>query len=304
MKRFPQTIVICIAMLCIFLMYGAGNAANRSEKLTETEINYIVEIFRDNDFDREFLERVFTDARLRFIPRVVKCNVINKEHPDNYNRFLEPVAIGMAKIFSKRWRTRLNNASRTSDVDKEIIVAILLVETSLGECLGKDSVMSVFSSIILGNHGKRRKDIEKILAGDPGKEQYLSRLAVKAQWAQKEMRALLRMHKERNIEICELTGSYAGAFGISQFLPSSYLKWGYDADNNNIVDLFYMPDAIASVVNFLKSHGWKKGLYHEENKKVLWCYNNSAVYVETVLRIAQKLQQSAANKLARFPVDS
>ena len=290
MKRLPQTIVICICALYIFLMYGAGNAVNTSEKLTEKEINYFVEIFNDNDFDREFLEKVFSDARLRFISGVVKRNVINKEYPDNYKRFLEPVAIGMAKIYSKRWHTLLNNASRTSDVDREIIVAILLVETSLGECLGKDPVMSVFSSIILGNHGKRRKEIEKMLAGDPGKERYLSRLAVKAQWAQKEMRALLRMYKERNIEICELTGSYAGAFGIPQFLPSSYLKWGYDADNNNIVDLFYMPDAIASVVSFLKSHGWHKGLYHEENKKVLWCYNNSEVYVETVLHIAKKLR--------------
>lgn len=291
MQDLLKPIVIFICCQCLFLIYKTSYASSHSTKLNAADINYLVQTFQEEGFEERYLYQVFTDPRLRFIPGLVKRNVINKRYPNNYKRFLEPVAIARAKKFARKWQTALKKASHKFDVDTEVIIAILLVETSLGQCMGSEPVLSVFISIMLENYGKRWQENQKMLAGDSAKNNYLNRLAIKAAWAKRELYALLTMEKEYNINIYELKGSYAGAFGIPQFLPSSYLKWGCDGDQSNTVNLFYMPDAITSVVNYLKAHGWKRGLSHASNKKVLWYYNRNEVYVETVLQIAQQLRK-------------
>jgi membrane-bound lytic murein transglycosylase B len=299
MKIFAKPVTFTICFLCLFIFCMPGNAATRSEKLSKTDVDYLVGTFSSEGFDEDYLIQVFSDSRLCYIPGLVKRNLDNKVSPDNYKRFLEPVAIGMAKRFGRKWRTLLRNASQEFDVDQEVIIAILLVETSLGEYLGNHPVTSTFISIILENQGKRRKKIEESLADDPEMDRCLKRLAIKAQWARKELKALLKMKREHKINIYKLRGSYAGAFGIPQFLPSSYLQFGCDGDKSNTVDLFYVPDAIVSVVNYLKAHGWEHGLSNESNNKVAWHYNHSKVYVETVMQIAKKLQKSAGEKVVK-----
>lgn len=287
-----KKITVGIYFLCFFLIFGTVWAASRSQNLTESDIEYLVRIFQDAEFDEKYLHRVFSDSRLRFYPGLVQFNVASKDFSANYKRFLQPVALGMAEKFARKWRTALKNAGREFDVDKEVVTAILLVETSLGEHLGNVPVMSVFASIILGNYGRRRKDVERALAEKFGKDKYLERLETKFDWSKQELYALLKMRKDYGMNIYDLKGSYSGAFGIPQFLPSSYLEWGCDGDKSDSVNLFEVPDTITSVVNYLKAHGWKRGLSHESNKKVLWNYNRSQVYVNTVLQIAQKLQKT------------
>lgn len=275
-------------MICKILLAGPP-----PKKLTEREVNYLVRTFQEKSFSREYLTNVFSDPRVQLISRAITTNVAGQGISANYQRFLEPVALDAAKKFAGKWRSSLNRAGSTFGVDNEIITAILLVETNLGTYLGKIPVVSMFASIILENHPQRLKEIGRELADNPKKNDYLKRLKKKGKWAKQELKALLAMKKEGGIEILDLKGSYAGAFGIPQFLPSSYLKWGYDGDRDNKVDLFVMSDAIASVVNYLKAHGWKRGASLKTNKKVLWHYNHSNTYVETVLQIAENLRNSA-----------
>lgn len=278
-----------VCLLGTFLIFEDSYAVSDRRSLGREDKDYLVRLFQDSGFDRDYLKEVFRDPRLKYIPGITRRNVINTEDAANYEQFLSPAAIDMARKFARRWRTRLKNACRNFGVDKEIVVAILLVETSLGECLGDDNIMSVYASIVLDNHGMRRKKMEKTLGGGPSRKENLKRLEKKVKWARGEMAALLKMKRDMNVNIYGLRGSYAGAFGIPQFLPTSYLRWGHDGDGNETVDLFYIPDAILSVVNYLKEHGWKKGLHNKENEKVLRRYNNSSVYVKTVLEIAKKL---------------
>lgn len=249
-------------------------------------------IFQGKEFTGNYLNRVFADSRLGFTSVVVKRNItIQKENSANYQGFLKPAAINMAKKFAGKWRTSLKNASKQFGVDKDIIIALLLVESNCGKNTGKEIVMNVFTSIILENQGNRRKEYERELKDHPHKDKYLKRLQTKAKWAKNELKALLVMKKEKKIKIHELKGSYAGAFGIPQFLPSSYLKWGYSGDKNSKIDLFFMPDAIYSVVNYLKAHGWKNGLTRKSKQKVLFSYNRSKAYVDAIMQIARKLKE-------------
>ncbi|MCP4714561.1 MAG: lytic murein transglycosylase [Deltaproteobacteria bacterium] len=286
--------------MLLFVAFYADcvGAAAIGAQLSESDREYLVQSCSGAGFDAVYLEQVFADSRVRFIPGLVRSNIVNKEYAASYKRFLKPVAIGMAKRFARKWRTRLDNVGKAAGVDPEVVVAILLVETSLGQYLGSEPVTSIFASLVLENHGERRKAFGRRLEGSPDRDRMLQRLEAKASWARKELRALLAMHQQRNIDIFSLKGSYAGAFGIPQFLPSSYLQWGADGDRSNSVDLFYVPDAIVSVGSYLKAHGWQPGLDHEANRKAIWQYNHSRVYVDTVLAVAKRLRDVTADQVA------
>lgn len=288
-KTMKRLICVLVCLLGIFLIFEESHAISNGKSLSKEDKDHLIGLFQESGFDKDYLNEVFGDPRLKYIPGITKRNVINKENAFNYKQFLSPFAIRMAKKFARKWRTRLNNASRDFGVDKEIIVAILLVETSLGKCLGNANIMSVFASIILDKHGIHRKEKGKILGRVSVRRKNLKRLEKKTKWARGEIVALLTMKRDMKINIYELRGSHAGAFGIPQFLPTSYLRYGHDGDGSETVDLFHIPDAIVSVVNFLKGHGWEKGLHNKKNKRVLRRYNNSSVYVKTVLEIATKL---------------
>ncbi|HPU23830.1 MAG TPA: lytic transglycosylase domain-containing protein, partial [Candidatus Kapabacteria bacterium] len=87
------------------------------------------------------------------------------------------------------------------------------------------------------------------------------------------------------IPIGDIYGSWAGAFGIPQFLPSSYVKYAIDGNNDGVVDLFNLSDAVFSVANYLKSHGWGEML--SEQRKAIFAYNNSTAYVDAVMKLAE-----------------
>ena len=91
------------------------------------------------------------------------------------------------------------------------------------------------------------------------------------------------------IDPLSIRGSGAGAFGLAQFLPTSYLSYGVDGDRNGRVSLFSPDDAIASCANYLKAHGWRSGLSHAERREVIWHYNRSDPYIDTVLALASRL---------------
>ena len=77
---------------------------------------------------------------------------------------------------------------------------------------------------------------------------------------------------------------------MAQFIPSSYLA--YALNQKSFEDwLLSKEAAIFSIGNYLKSHGWRKNLKIEKKKQILWYYNRSELYVETILRAAQKIKQ-------------
>jgi membrane-bound lytic murein transglycosylase B len=253
---------------------------------------------RQQGIRKKFLKKVFNNKRLRKITLVVEKNVINKENKRNYDDFYSPYSIKVAYRFFRKWRTILSKASAKFRVDREVVVAICLVETGFGNMLGKYPLLSVFSTILVENQLRKRL-LSSTINLTRVEADRLERLQEKAEWAEVELVAFLQIMYRTRSNPFQLKGSYAGAFGIPQFLPSSYLKWGYDSDGNGSVNLFHFPDAIYSVANYLKAHGWKKGLYRKTNHQVLWQYNHSDTYAKTVLTVAQKIQQYHHKRIHR-----
>lgn len=286
-----------LVLFCCLLFMCTGNVSAKMQykSLSEKEKDFLIGLYEGTEFDREHLESIFYDKRLKKIKRVARKNVINREHKNHYQSFSKPYSINLAKRFSRKWRTVLLQANKRFKVDREVVVAILLVETGLGNTMGKYQVISVFSSIILEN--QRKHFWEKSNRKLSKLEQHRSkRLKKKAAWAKKELKALLKIAQKNRNSPYDYKGSYAGAFGLSQFLPSSYLHYGVDGDNSGAVNLYMVPDAVFSVANYLKKNGWKEGLYRTSNKKVIWRYNRSRHYVKTVLTVAKKIRGNKGKK--------
>ena len=101
---------------------------------------------------------------------------------------------------------------------------------------------------------------------------------------------LLLTHEE-GLDAANIDGSYAGAMGIPQFMPSNALTLAKDGNGDGKVDLYNHADAIFSVANYLTHHGWKPGITRQKQHKVLFMYNHSNYYVDTLLKISDTLKE-------------
>lgn len=281
----------CIAAILAATLYASPSLAGRA--FTDAETKTLVEIYASDGYDRAYLKKIFSDPRVSYVPTLVRMLVIPPDFSANYERFTTRAEIDRARVFSTTWQASLKTTADTYGVDQSVIVAIVLIETSLGKNVGRSPVLSVFATLLLEN-SLHRDAFARQLDGNDRKDHYLKRLDDKAAWARLQLDALMTMNMKKTIDVCGIRGSYAGAFGIAQFLPTSYLNWAKSETDERPPDLFYMPDAIISVANFLKEHGWRTNLTDEEKRAVIWHYNRSSVYVDTVLAVAGQLKDSAA----------
>lgn len=291
-RWFDKIHLISSSFLLCFLLSTHTIFANNNQKTNfrPHEKKYLVNLMEQEGFQPAFLKQVFYSKQLKKIPVIISKNVINKESKRSYDNFLSPYSIHLAKQFSRQWKTILKRASNKFDVDREVLISILLVETGIGRVLGNYPVISIFSSILVENHNQKN-GYNPQSAAMVYDSYRIKRLRKKASWAHKELVAFLQMVRKNQHNPFKIKGSFAGAFGIPQFLPSSYLKWGYDSDKNGSVNLYLIPDAVYSVANYLKAHGWKKGLHHVSNRQVIRKYNNSRLYVDAVLGVAEKMNR-------------
>lgn len=132
----------------------------------------------------------------------------------------------------------LARAAATYGVRPEVIVAIIGVETSYGRISGSHRVVDALAT--LGFH-------------------YPSKSSRRSKFFLAQLEEFLLFTREDKLDPLELTGSYAGAMGIPQFMPESYRKFAIDFDGDGVRDIWTNPeDAIGSVANYLKHHGWQK----------------------------------------------
>ncbi|MDO5483491.1 MAG: lytic murein transglycosylase [Desulfovibrionaceae bacterium] len=190
------------------------------------------------------------------------------------------------------------NAEARYQVPAEIAVALLFVETRLGKVLGANSENALYT---LASMAVSRKpaDIIDWLGEMPGHEERLDWFAEtmpkRADWAYREVKALLLHLLREGGDPRSLPGSIYGAVGLCQFMPSNIPMYGADGDGDGRVDLFTVGDAVASLSNYLVRHGWRKGLSYAQQQKILMRYNKSRVYADTILALADLVTKSAGN---------
>ena len=148
--------------------------------------------------------------------------------------FVTDLRISQGKTFMLENAELLARAEAEYGVPPQVVTAILGVETNYGGYTGKTSILNALATFGF-EHPRRSKF-------------FLSELA-----------NYIALVEEQNWQIEKQQGSYAGAMGLSQFMPSNYRTLAVDFDSDGDVDLFSKADAIGSVANYLRHHGWAHG---------------------------------------------
>lgn len=286
-KSFLKTLswVFIVFVVCSSVVYG--------QSLTEIPSHYepLFQRLTGEGFDSEYLSQLFTDARAELVPQVMTISLALYEVPERYTQFLNPESILLAKKFLDENIKTMREMESRFQVDKEVIVAILLVESRFGQNIGRYRVLPTLASMTLMDSPENlRKNFSTLRELDPelSYEWMEGRAKKRARWAYQELKCFLTIIRYEEVDPLEVYGSSAGALGMAQFIPSSYLTY---ALNQSTFETWLLSkeEAIFSIGNYLKSHGWKKNLPVERKKRILWAYNRSEPYVTTVLQVAEKI---------------
>jgi len=216
----------------------------------------------------------------------------HRESKLNYDQFSSATSIRKARSYIADHKDTFMRAEQTYGVDKEVIAAIILVETRLGTYVGNRSVLNTLSTMAsLADQKVRDMLWEKISAQSRlNRKEYDKWNMRKSQWAYDELKAFLEYTHREGLDPIEINGSYAGALGISQFMPSNVLAHAQDGNTDGRVDLFDHADAIPSIANYLKHYGWQPQIDRKKAYKVIYRYNRSSYYVNTILKISDLLK--------------
>jgi len=209
-----------------------------------------------------------------------------------YSQFTSPDQLAKIKAHYQPDQALFQRMSRQYDVPGEVVAAIMWVETRYGTFMGKRKAASMLASMAAS-----ASDFSVVepsvadLANDRESREFLRTTAVKrGDWALNELAALMTYSFDNGHDPTTIPGSIYGAIGWGQFMPSNITKFAVDGNGDGRVDLFDKTDAIFSIGNFLKGHGWKKGpMSEEERRAVIMKYNKSGIYVNTVLYVADYL---------------
>jgi membrane-bound lytic murein transglycosylase B len=289
-KRIPNRGIqfLVLTLLLSFLSAISIGEANEAPSPFQS----LTHRLSQDGFDSEFLSNLLMDARSELNPSLMTLSLESRETEDLYRQFLTHDAILLSKKFLRQNLKVLRNAETRFYVEKEVIVAILLVESRFGENIGKYRLIPTLASIALmdsPDHLQRNYLILREKDPDLSYERMEGFAKRKANWAYHELKCFLNIIRYEKIDPLEVYGSYAGALGMAQFIPSSYLSYALNQKGFENW-LLSKEAAIFSIGNYLRSHGWKKGLSIEKKRRILWHYNRSGPYGETILQLAQKIK--------------
>jgi membrane-bound lytic murein transglycosylase B len=208
-----------------------------------------------------------------------------------YKSLLKERVITRARSYLRENTDLLETVSKEYCVPKEIIVSILLVETRLGDFVGGKGAFNSLASMALSSDLEMiRPYLPKKLISERNEDYAREICRKKADWAYYELRALILYSQWSGLDPLSLPGSIYGAIGLCQFMPSNVLYYGVDADNDGRVDLFVKSDALHSIANYLRGHGWQCAMDKRSQARVIYDYNKSSKYVNTVLAVAERLK--------------
>ncbi len=232
MSRLPATFIT----LAFLLAAGAVQASPPYPQRPAVRA-FIAEMADKHGFSKKELERLF--GRVHHQPAVIKAikplDPGARSWQEYQARFVNPERIQAGVRFWERNAEALARAELEYGVPREIVVAIIGVETQYGRHTGRYRVIDALTT----------------LAFD---------YPPRAEFFRTELENYLLFTRETGRDPFKLKGSYAGAIGIPQFMPGSYRRYAVDFDSDGQANLAASAsDAVGSTANFLRSHGWEPG---------------------------------------------
>lgn len=289
-------ITIIIAVMMVTSSSDISLSSDDSE-IPKNKIDFfkpVIDRLISLNADTSYIYDLINDNDTEFDERFVRINVTGYLKATDYSGHYNAKSVNKTKEFIRNNYGILALAESKFGVPKEVIASVLWVETRHGSYLGNNHVASVYLSTAMCNEPVYlNMNIQNLKDKFNGSENELNNLIEKikqrsikkSNWALEQLLALEKIDKLPYLSSNEIRGSWAGAFGISQFIPTSYVTWAVDGNGDGKIDLFNVTDAVFSVANYLKSNGWD--LNDESRRAAVFHYNNSNAYVDAVLKLAE-----------------
>ena len=245
--------IICFIFLTNSIAYSNSN-----------NFNIWLKDFKDIALRNGISENTFNEAMkdVKFLPKVIEYDRFQPEFYEDTNTYItkrtsdQKVKKGI-KLYNEN-KKLINSIDQKFSVEKELLLALMGIETNYGTYVGK---MDILSSLATLSFDKRR-----------------------SAFFTNELITILKLVEEGVIDYKVLYGSWAGAFGNFQFMPTTIEQYAIDYDLNNVIELKNLEDSFASAANYVNKIGWKK------NEP---CF----VEVELVNNIPTKLLNTSAKKI-------
>ena len=220
-----------------------------------------------------------------------------RERRSLYRGFLRPASVAQAQRCRAAHDQEFRDAEDRFGVPASVVSALLHVETQCGRNTGTHLVFARLARLamadepanVLQNIGRHTKGVPRALAPEVERRVRLRARELTGIFYP-EVLAMFRLAEQTGIDPLAIRGSGSGAFGLPQFLPSSYLRFAIDGNGDGRVSLYEPADAIASAANYLARHGWRPGITPAQQRQVIWTYNHSDPYIDTVLGLAGRIE--------------
>jgi membrane-bound lytic murein transglycosylase B len=222
--------------LLLTLLFASAEAAAQAQRPPSPESDvFIAEMVQKHQFDEKALRKLFGQVRtLPAVVRAVSAPATARPWHEFRARNVDPARISGGIAFWREHAGTLARARQQYGVPEEIIVATIGIETLYGRNTGSFRVLEALATLAF-NYPPR------------------------AELFRSELEAYLLLVREGGLDPMKARGSYAGAMGIPQFLPSSFRRYAVDFDGDGKRDLMSVADAIGSVANYYREFGWQTG---------------------------------------------
>ena len=215
-------------------------------------IKFMDKLVQEYDFKRTDLEKIFSNVEVQysalkvFLPKEKKKRtpeeiaILKKLYPkygawDRYSKHkINDARINQGVAYIKRYRTTFEKVEAKYGIPKEYIAAIIGVESAYGKNVGRYPIFDTLTTLAFEKNRRNK-------------------------FFQKELMKFIHLSQTEKFNPKNVYGSYAGAIGLCQFMPSNYEAYGVDFNDDGRITLQRAQDAIASVANYLKRNGWRKG---------------------------------------------
>lgn len=287
---------VALLLVGLSLQGAVVHASATGEQGAAGSWAYLIEKLVSDGVDRDQVVAAFADGRLPPFDGL-GFSLAPRESPSIYRALRTPSAAEGARRCIARHEDAFRRAEKRFGVSASVLGAILHVESRCGGFTGNHVVLHRLARLAMANEPANLSlNIARHTRGMVGAEAASVDARVQARAREleaifyPEVLATFRLAERLGIDPLAIRGSPSGAFGLPQFLPSSYLRFAVDGNGDGRVSLYDPADAIASAANYLASHGWRPEIGRERQRQVIWAYNRSAAYIDAVLYLADRLR--------------
>ncbi|MDA9598352.1 lytic murein transglycosylase [Candidatus Pelagibacter sp.] len=221
------------SILILFLLNITSVFADNLKEFNLWKLNF-KKVALENNISKNTFDTAM--ANVKFLPKVIEYDRFQPEFYEDTKTYIEK-RTSKKKLekginFYKKNNNLIDNVEINFDIEKELLLALMGIETNFGTYVGK---MDILSSLATLSFDKRRSE-----------------------FFTNELITLLKLIDNNQIDYKTLYGSWAGAFGFFQFMPSTITNYAVDYNKDNYIDLKNNEDAYSSAANYLNKIGWKK----------------------------------------------